>query len=56
MANKSVVLLHLKGIGEAPSLKNAKFKIDGEKAVADVDKFLRKQLKYDGALVSFVLQ
>ena len=31
-----VVLLHLKAIGEAPSLKNAKFKIDGEKMVADV--------------------
>ena len=33
---KSVVLIHLKAIGEAPALKNAKFKIDGEKIVADV--------------------
>ena len=49
---KNVVLLHLKAIGEAPALKNSKFKIDGEKLVADVEKFLQKQLKYDGALVS----
>lgn len=33
---KSVVLIHLKAVGEAPSLKNSKFKIDGEKIVADV--------------------
>lgn len=49
---KAVVLLHLKAIGEASALKNAKFKIDGEKTVADVEKFLQKQLKYEGALVS----
>ena len=53
MAQKSVVLLHLKAIGEAPALKNAKFKIDGEKTVADVEKFLQKQLKYEGALFLF---
>jgi hypothetical protein len=55
MAQKSVVLLHLKAIGEAPALKNAKFKIDGGKTVADVEKFLQKQLKYEGALVCYSL-
>ena len=49
---KAVVLLHLKAVGEAPALKNAKFKIDGEKVVADVEKFLLKQLKSDMAIVS----
>lgn len=47
------VLVHLRSVGEAPSLKKAKFKIDGLKAISEVEKFLRKQLKYDNALFLF---
>eukprot|EP01041_Mallomonas_annulata_P000607 gene607-1171_t len=36
------VLVHLRSVGEAAALKKSKFKI--------VENFLRKQLKYDGAL------
>ena len=53
LPKKSVVLLHLKAVGEAPALKNAKFKIDGEKVVADVEKFLEKQLKAEVPIVSY---
>lgn len=47
------VPVHLRSVGEAPSLKKSKFKIDGQKAISEVDKFLRKQLKYDSSLFLF---
>ena len=48
---KSMVLLNFKAIGEAPALKKTKFKLDGEKIVADVEKFIQKMINHDGALV-----
>lgn len=54
ISNKSgAVLLHLKPVGEAAALRNSKFRIDGDKTLLDVEKFLAKQLKHDGAIVIF---
>jgi hypothetical protein len=46
----SSVLIHLRSVGEAAALKKAKFKINGDNVVNEVDKFLRKQLKYEGSI------
>lgn len=37
-SNESIpVLVHLRSVGEAPSLKKTKFKIDGSKAIVEVN-------------------
>lgn len=38
------VLLQLRSVGDAPALKRNKFKLDGRKAVVDVELFLKKSL------------
>jgi ubiquitin-like protein ATG12 len=40
----SKVAVFLRPIGDAPALKKQKFKLDGSKAVHDIEKFLRKSL------------
>jgi ubiquitin-like protein ATG12 len=41
------VLLHLRSVGEAPALKKNKFKLNGEKQLIEVEKFLKKSLGQD---------
>jgi ubiquitin-like protein ATG12 len=43
-------LLVLKSVGEATALKHNKFKLNGNKPIVDVEKFLRKQLNHEKAL------
>jgi ubiquitin-like protein ATG12 len=53
MSSTASVLIHLRSVGEAAALKKAKFKISGENMVNEVDKFLRKQLKYEGSIYMY---
>ena len=39
-----------RAVGSATPLKHNKFKLDGNKTVADVEKYLRKALNYDKGL------
>lgn len=48
VANK--VLLHLRSVGDAPALKQNKFKLNGEKYIFEVEKYLRKTLGTDKAV------
>ena len=38
------VLIFLRPVGEAPTLKKSKYKLDGKKCINDVEKFLKKVL------------
>ena len=40
----SKVLLFLRPVGEASGLKKSRYKLDGSKAISEVDKFLKKTL------------
>lgn len=44
------VNLHLRSVGDAPALKQQKFKLDCSKCVVEVDKFLKKTLKVSNSL------
>jgi ubiquitin-like protein ATG12 len=38
------VLLFLRPVGDAPALKKARYKLDGSKAIVEVERFLRKAI------------
>jgi len=38
------VLIYLKSVGEAPSLSRQKYKLDGQKTLIEIEKFLTKNL------------
>ena len=44
LATERKVLLHLRAVGEASSLKRNKFKLNGTKTILDVQQFLLKSL------------
>ncbi len=47
---ESKVLLSLKSVGEAQALKHNKFKLNGNKPISEVEKFLKKQLNYEKSI------
>lgn len=44
------VSIQLRSVGSAPALKHNKFKLDGNRSLHEVERFLRKNLNHDKAL------
>jgi len=44
------VNIHLRSVGDAPALKQQKFKLDGNKCIVEVDKFLKRNIKVSHSL------